>query len=54
MVYIGETFWHRLTGDRSFYFDLANAMAEVAATVDAKSLVEDTIDKLADDIRSRK
>ena len=54
VVYIGETFWYRLTGDKAFYYDLANAMAEVAATVDAKSLVEETIDKLANDIRIKK
>ena len=53
VVYIGETFWYRLTGDRLFYYDLANAMADVAATVDAKTLVEETIGKLADDIRRR-
>ena len=53
VVYIGETFWYRLTGDKSFYHDLANAMAEVASSIDAKSLVEETIDKLADDIRSK-
>jgi len=52
-VYIGEEFWYRLTGDKDFYHDLAMAMAEVAETVDSKSLVNDTIDKLAEDIAKK-
>jgi len=42
-VYIGKEFWHRLTGDENFYFDLAAAMAEVAETVNSKELVQETI-----------
>ena len=53
VVYIGETFWYRLTGDNNFYYDLANAMAEVAETIDSKSLVEETINKLANDIKNK-
>ncbi|MCL2112081.1 MAG: restriction endonuclease [Clostridiales bacterium] len=52
-VYIGEEFWHRLTGDKDFYYDLAKAMAEVAETVDSQALVDDTIDKLAKDIEKK-
>ena len=50
VVYMGEEFWYRLTGDKDFYYDLANSMAEVAETVDAQNLIGDTIDKLAADI----
>lgn len=50
-VYIGEEFWYRLTGDKNFYYDLSKAMAEVAETVNSKKLVEETIKKLAEDIK---
>ena len=52
-VYIGEKFWYRLTGDKDFYYDLAKAMAEVAETVDSQALVNETIDKLAEDIAKK-
>ena len=29
-VFVGKDFWHRLTGDSDFYFDLIDAFAEVA------------------------
>jgi len=52
-VYIGEEFWYRLTGDKDFYYDLAKAMAEVAEGVDSRSIVDDTIEKLAADIEKK-
>jgi len=52
-VYIGREFWYRLTGDANFYFDLAEAMAEVAETVDSTELVRETIEKLAKDIEKK-
>ena len=52
-VFIGEEFWHRLTGDRNFYYDLSKAMAEVAETVDSRELVRETIKKLATDIKRK-
>ena len=52
-VYIGEEFWYRLTGDKNFYYDLANTMAEVADTIDSQALVNDTIDKLAVEIAKK-
>ena len=53
-VICGEEFWYRLTGDQKFYFDLIKAMAEVAEEVNAKKLVEDTIECLAKDIKEKK
>ena len=47
VVYIGEEFWYRLTGDREIYYDLANALAEVAQSVNAQQLINDTIEQLA-------
>lgn len=52
-VYTGKEFWHRLTGDESFYFDLSKAMAEVAETVDSKELVRETIKKLTKEIENK-
>ena len=52
-VYIGEEFWHRLTGDKDFYYDLSKAMAEDAETIDSKELVKETIEKLAKDIEAK-
>jgi len=53
-VITGQIFWHRLTGDTSFYNDLIEAIAQVAKTVDAVKIVEKTIQNLAasDSIRS--
>lgn len=48
-VFCGNDFWHRLTGDESFYLELANAFADVASDVDCKKLLEDTIEILASD-----
>jgi hypothetical protein len=49
-VYIGQDFWHRLTGKKDFYFELIDAIGEVALEVDASNIVENTIKKLAKEI----
>lgn len=50
-VLIGKEFWHTFTGDEGFYQDLIDAVAEIAKEVDMKSLVEEVIDKLAEEIK---
>lgn len=50
-VYIGQYFWHRLTGDENFYFDLINAFAEVAAEMDSTDLINNVLERLAQQIR---
>lgn len=50
-VYIGQYFWHRLTGDENFYFDLINAFAEVAAEMDSTDLINNVLESLAQQIR---
>ncbi|WP_373517251.1 PmeII family type II restriction endonuclease [Pricia sp.] len=50
-VYIGEDFWYRLTGKKDFYFELIDAIGEVALEVDASSVVEKTIAVLAEKIK---
>ena len=45
-VFVGEEFWHRLTGDKEFYSDLAKAIGEVASEVDGTKVLSDTVNKL--------
>lgn len=52
-VIIGKDFWHRLTGQEDFYFQLIDAIGEVALEVDASSVVQETIDKLALEIKAK-
>ncbi len=52
-VFMGQEFWFRMTGDKNFYRDLINSMSEVAEEVDSRAIIEDTISKLADDIKKR-
>lgn len=49
-VHIGQNFWHRLTGKQNFYFELIDAIGEVALEVDASKVVETTIKRLAKEI----
>jgi len=49
-VYIGQEFWHRLTGSETFYLDLITAFGEVALEVDASSQLEEAIVALTIDI----
>lgn len=51
-VYVGQEFWFRLTGDRNFYFDLADAIGEVANEFDAAGMLEEVIQELAENIRT--
>lgn len=52
-VIIGQDFWHRLTGKDDFYFELIDAIGEVALEVDASKVVEKTISALAKEIQAR-
>ena len=52
-VYSGREFWHRFTGDKDFYEDLALAMAEVAEKIDGREVIEETINSLAEDIKQK-
>jgi hypothetical protein len=46
-VIVGKDFWHRLTGDENFYFELINAFGKVANEADSTKLLEDTVKELA-------
>jgi len=50
-VYIGQEFWHRLTGDANFYSELISAFVEVAAESNGVELINNVIKELADKIR---
>lgn len=50
-VYVGEEFWHRLTGVEDFYFTLVEAFASVAKEQDSSEMLEMVVQRLADDIR---
>ena len=52
-VHIGQDFWHRLTGKEDFYFELIDAIGEVALEVDASKIVEKTIENLAKEITEK-
>jgi len=52
-VIIGKDFWHRLTGKDNFYFELIDAIGEVALEVDASKIVEHTIKTLAVEIEEK-
>jgi hypothetical protein len=49
-VYCGKEFWHRLTGDENFYYDLIDAFAEVAVEMDSTELIQEVTNDLAQEI----
>jgi hypothetical protein len=52
-VFVGQEFWERLTGEKDFYLELSNALAEVADEYDGVAVLEDSISKLAADLETR-
>lgn len=50
-VYIGQDFWHHLTGKETFYLDLINVFGEVAIDVDGRVKLEETVNALALEIQ---
>lgn len=47
-IYIGQDFWHRLTGDEHFYADLIYVIGQVAIEIDFSVELEEVISKLAE------
>ena len=45
-----KEFWHRLTGDSDFYYDLIDAFAEVADEMDSSAMIGQIIQRLAHEI----
>lgn len=52
-VIIGKDFWFKLTGKEDFYFDLIDAVGEVALEVDGTKVLEETIVALSKDIEAK-
>ncbi len=46
-IYIGQSFWHRLTGDKNFYSDLIHAIGKVAIEADFTEELKEIIKELA-------
>lgn len=46
-VYVGKDFWQRLTGDEFFYDKLIDAFVDAAKELDSSSLLDDVVNKLA-------
>lgn len=49
-VIVGQEFWHRLTGEESFYDQLIDAIGEVANEENSSELLKEVIKALAEDI----
>lgn len=52
-VLVGEEFWYRLTGDENFYTELIDAIGDVAIEVNGKEVLEETIQALAEEIKTK-
>jgi len=52
-VYIGQDFWHRLTGDANFYKELIVAITEECCQIDCSELLNDVIANLAKEIKTK-
>lgn len=52
-VVIGKDFWHRLTGKEDFYFELIDAIGDVALEVDGRHFLEEAIATLAEEIQEK-
>lgn len=46
-LYIGQDFWHRLTGDADFYQELKKAIAEVAVEARGAEIIKSVADTLS-------
>jgi len=52
-VIVGKDFWHRLTGKEYFYYDLIDAVGEVALEVDGSKVLDSTINSLSKEIEDK-
>lgn len=51
-VYIGQSFWYRLTGDENFYTELTSAIDEIATEYDGRELLNTVIASLTKEIEN--
>lgn len=52
-VIVGENFWHHLTGNPEFYFNLIDSIGEVALEVDGTEVIQRAIADLAVEIEAK-
>lgn len=52
-VFVGQEFWLRLTGDKAFYSELIDKIAEAVEDVDGTAVIEDAINCLAEELEAR-
>ena len=52
-VIIGKDFWYSLTGKEDFYFELIDAIGDVALEVDGSHILEETVAVLAREIQEK-
>ena len=53
IVYIGQDFWYRFTGDDLFYRELILATGKIAKDINMKNIVEDVISQLSSQVKNR-
>jgi len=53
IVYIGQEFWHRFTGDDQFYKGLILTAGKIAKDINMKNIVEDVILQLSLQVKNR-
>lgn len=51
-VYVGQEFWHRLTGEVDFYKQITDAIADIAFEFDGSHIIESVIQELAKEIKA--
>lgn len=52
-VIVGKDFWHILTGKEDFYFDLIDAVGDVALEADGTNILNQTIEALSKEIEAK-
>jgi len=52
-VIVGEDFWHRLSGEETFYGELIAAFVSVAEEADSDGLIEGVVKKLAKKLKGK-
>ncbi len=52
-VLVGKNFWHHLTGQETFYSELIKAFIEVATETKGSSILQETINTLANEIEKK-
>jgi Type II restriction endonuclease EcoO109I len=52
-VLVGKDFWHRLSGEESFYGELISTFVSVAEETDSDTLIEDVVEKLAKKLKDK-